>query len=97
DIREEFFDFRMSVVLPAWPARFQDPGFRQVTESLFREYSPAHLKLQFFWLSLNRMKKFEDVYFEWKAGLQMDNRDAEQMVKNDRLISFIHGGIFSIL
>lgn len=97
DIREEFFDFRMSVVLPAWPARFQDPGFRQVTESLFREYSPAHLKLQFFWLGPSRMKKFEDVYFEWRAGLQMDNRDAEQMVKNDRLISFIHGGIFSIL
>ncbi|MES2373031.1 MAG: hypothetical protein V4557_10670 [Bacteroidota bacterium] len=97
DIREDFFHFRMTVVLPAWPTRFQDKGFRVFTESLFREYTPAHIKLQFKWLNLGKMKKFEDLFFDWRESMQRDHQTADDIVKSDKLISFINEGIYSMM
>ncbi len=67
---EQFFSFRMSVIMPAWPARFQESDFRDFAESLFRENAPAHMRQQFFWLSVKEMKKFESVYFSWLTSLR---------------------------
>lgn len=60
----------MSVILPVWPARFQDSDFREFVESLFREQAPAHMRLQFFWMTTKEMKKFESVYFSWITSLK---------------------------
>lgn len=67
---EQFFSFSMSVIMPAWPARFQENDFREFAESLFREHAPAHMRQQFFWLSVKEMKRFESVYFAWLQSLQ---------------------------
>lgn len=74
---EQFFYFSMSVVLPAWPARFQEDDFHEFTESLFREHAPAHIKQQFLWLSLKEMKRFESVYFPWLAALKNDKTSSQ--------------------
>jgi hypothetical protein len=97
DIREDFFHFRMTVVLPAWPARFQDAGFRQFVEGLFREYAPVHMKLQFKWLGISKMKKFETIYFDWRETMQHSHQSANDLLKADRLISFVNNGIYSIM
>lgn len=97
DIREDFFHFRMTVVLPAWPARFQDTGFRVFTETLFREHTPAHIKLQFKWLSIPKMKKFENIYFEWRESMLHTHQTADDLLKTDKLISFVNDGIYSIM
>lgn len=65
-IREDFFSLRMSVVLPTWPARFQDKNFRDALESLFRLNSPAHVKINFLWMNVNNLRKFESIYFDWR-------------------------------
>jgi len=97
DIREDFFHFRMTVVLPAWPTRFQDKGFRIFTENLFREYAPAHIKLQFKWLGIDKMKKFEDLFFDWRESMQRDYKTTDDIVKSDKMISFINDGIYSMM
>ena len=97
DIREDFFHFRITVVLPAWPTRFQDSGFRIFTENLFREYTPAHIKLQFKWLGIGKMKKFEDLFFDWRESMRGEHKTADDIVKSDKLISFINDGIYSMM
>lgn len=71
-LAESFFDFRMTVVLPSWPARFQDKGFREGAENRFREEGPAHMKLAFLWLSLPAMKQFDDLYFDWLQAMKTE-------------------------
>ncbi|HEX5555523.1 MAG TPA: hypothetical protein VFX43_19940 [Chitinophagaceae bacterium] len=90
-IREDYFNFRMAVVLPAWPARFQDESFREFAETLFRLNAPAHIKIDFFWLSIFEMKKFEKIYFEWLNALKMQEARSTGKVFSERLIAFLNG------
>jgi len=82
-IAEDFFNFRLTVVLPDWPARFQEKGFRRFIEKLFSENTPVHLRIQFKWLGITQMKLFEDLYFKWaqfKSVNEIENTYKEQMI-----------------
>lgn len=59
------YSFRMSVLLPSWPRRFQDLKFRALVEDTLRREAPAHLFLRICWLSHAQMKGFEAVYNAW--------------------------------
>lgn len=79
-ISEDFFNFRMSVVFPSWPARFQDENFREAAESFFLLNAPAHINIRFMWMGVSRFKKLEALYFDWKRFMA-DETDTE--TKND--------------
>ena len=64
-IEESFYNQRVTIALPLWPARFQDSEFRVFCENLFRSLAPAYLRLEFYWLGIARMKKFETLFFEF--------------------------------
>jgi len=85
-IMEDFFNFRITVVLPEWTARFQDNGFRQFAEKIFAENTPAHLRIHFKWLSLAQMKTFEEMYFAW---LPLTPGDSQRNALAVNLISFL--------
>jgi hypothetical protein len=93
-IREEFFNFNMTVVLPAWPARFQDPGFRSFAMDLFRMHTPAHIRLYFHWLNVSDMKEFEDLYPNWITALKNRDDPAPRKHWSDRIIHFLKKGIY---
>jgi len=87
-ISEDFFSFNMSVVLPDWPARFQNLSFRSCVEGLFKYHAPVHLKLHIQWFNVNKMIKFEPVFLQWKQSLASDRShdDALELISllNDR-------------
>jgi hypothetical protein len=96
DLREDFFQFRITVIFPSWPARFQDRGFRTFAENLFREQTPAHLKLEFRWLGVEPMREFEKLYFDWRESMSGENRTDNDMVRADKLLSFLNDGSYSV-
>ncbi len=69
-IQEQFFNMNVTVVLPSWPARFQDPEFKTFVENLFNSTAPAHICFNFQWLGIKKMKNFEEVYFAWVQSLK---------------------------
>jgi len=68
-ISEDFFSFNMSVVFPEWPARFQDKSFMSSAEGLLKYHAPAHINLHIKWFGLNKMRRFESVFFGWRKSL----------------------------
>ncbi|OCX53152.1 hypothetical protein BEL04_02215 [Mucilaginibacter sp. PPCGB 2223] len=68
-INEDFFSFNMTVILPEWPARFQDKSFMASAEGLLKYHAPAHINLHIKWFGLNKMKRFEELFFEWRKSL----------------------------
>lgn len=90
-IKEDYFNFRMAVVLPAWPARFQDKNFREFTENLFRLNAPAHIRIDFYWLNISDMKKFEKLYFEWLNFLTKQEINLRNSILSEKLITFLNG------
>lgn len=67
---EDPYSFRVSVLLPFWPARFRDMRFRRFFEKTLRTEAPAHVSLKICWLNYTSMSRFETIYREWLEALE---------------------------
>lgn len=65
DVPDDFYSFKISVVLPAWSARFHNERFQHYVEETFRYNLPAHIYPYFYWLDIHTMNRFEKLYQEW--------------------------------
>ncbi|HET6253618.1 MAG TPA: hypothetical protein VFE32_06075 [Puia sp.] len=88
-VREEFYNFSMTVLLPAWPARFQNLNFRTFVMDVFRQQTPAHIRLYFQWLNITRMKEFEEIYPHWIEAMKDQDNPGPRSYWSDRLVHFI--------
>ncbi|MBD2095620.1 hypothetical protein H6F90_10685 [Trichocoleus sp. FACHB-591] len=83
------YSFWVSVILPAWPRRFQDRSFRQFVESTLRAEAPAHVALKIAWVSLRSMQRFEQAYRAWINQLSLMNCEdqdcGQAQARNDLL------------
>ena len=90
-LEETFLNFTITVVLPSWPARFQDRNFKTFTENLFRVNTPAHIHLRFQWVNISRMTVFEQLYGKWTDALRSGGDPDTRDEWSRRLISFLLG------
>jgi len=65
DNNEDPFSFRATAVLPCWPKRFRNPGYRNLVEKTIQAESPAHTHIRIVWLGILEMQRFEKVYGDW--------------------------------
>ncbi|WMW80514.1 hypothetical protein RF679_18020 [Undibacterium cyanobacteriorum] len=70
-IDHEFYCHRVSIILPAYTARFQDPKARLWVEKLIAEELPAHLLPEFYWLDFAFLAQFENRYQKWLTQLAL--------------------------
>ncbi|MEM7105404.1 MAG: hypothetical protein AAF502_19865 [Bacteroidota bacterium] len=66
---EDPYSFRVSLVFPYWPERFQNMDYRNFVEQLLREEAPAHVFLKICWVDQEQMCAFEEAYQAWLAEL----------------------------
>lgn len=69
-VPETFYAHRVSVILPAFTARFADPGCRAWIEELIAQNLPAHILPQFYWLDFVLLAQFELRQAGWLALLR---------------------------
>lgn len=65
---EDPYSLQISFVCPNWSGRFRSDKMKYLFENVVKLNSPAHLKINFFWISLDEMKEFEDYYEKWLQG-----------------------------
>lgn len=70
--KDPFYDYRMSLIFPSWPARFQEKGFREQARLLVSDIVPAHIRTDCFWIALEDMRDFEDLYALWIKECRKD-------------------------
>lgn len=87
-INEKFFPFQLSVVLPRWPARFQNEDFQRLLERTLIENVPAQVIQHFYWLSMEDMARFETLYKAWLAE-RMEHPESHTSVNGAALIRFL--------
>lgn len=63
------YSFRITVVMPAWPQRFEDMNFRNFLARFIREQTPAHIFVKICWISSEQFDELRPVYEAWKAAL----------------------------
>ncbi len=84
------YSFTITVLLTSWTARFSDPEFRYLLETVFRKHTPAHIGIHFKWVGLEDMTVFEQLYDTW---LEENRREEVQYGKlnfySGQLLNFI--------
>jgi hypothetical protein len=63
-----FFSLRVTVVIPLWTARGQDPAYRRFAEETVSLNCPSHLYSQCLWLDFVSMVEFERRWERWLAA-----------------------------
>lgn len=95
-VNEDFFDLKASLLLPDWPARFQEKHFRHFLENEAKERVPAHLGISIYWLNLQEFITFEKIYLDWlnSAHEKKPGTDRYNSALNlyDYLFHLKHGG-----
>ncbi|MCH2042862.1 MAG: hypothetical protein MK212_01885 [Saprospiraceae bacterium] len=65
DVKNSFYSFKTSIVMPDWPIRFQNADFKSLLGEVVSVNIPAHLGADFYWLDVVEMEEFEIAYMEW--------------------------------
>ena len=89
EVSEDFFRYRMTIVFPSWPARFQEMAFKQFSETLFFENVSAQMRINVKWLNLKKFEEFEEAYFSWMGELQKKGKDGFNLNATDRLTKLL--------
>jgi hypothetical protein len=71
------YSFILTIVLPAWPARFRKTENRVLLESILQREMPAHILARILWLTPKDMCRFEHLYAGWIDGLAREATDRE--------------------
>ena len=75
-----------------WPV--PGPDFRAFIMEVFRQQTPAHIRLYFQWLNVTRMKEFESIYPKWINAMKDQDDPGPRRQLSDQLIHFIKRGIY---
>ncbi|MFC1748519.1 hypothetical protein ACFL2V_06900 [Pseudomonadota bacterium] len=87
---EDFYSFRISVILPGWTARCHNTQFRKLAEETIRKNAPAHVYPEFYWLSFLRMYEFEVLYEKWMTLKSRPQYDGEALNEaSAKLLTFL--------
>ena len=91
---EDPYSFRITIVMPYWPAHFRNMAFREYFEEIARNEAPAHCTVKVCWVNDDSMKKFEIAYKHWittlaKYMLDKGNNLAHLQTANNTLIQIL--------
>jgi len=79
------YSFRITLILPYWPKRFDNMAFRKFFEKTVRLETPAHIHPKICWADKPDIIKFEKAYKEWlseKAKKHPDPTLLPELTKN---------------
>ncbi|WP_419241272.1 hypothetical protein [Cardinium endosymbiont of Nabis limbatus] len=65
NMEQDAYSFIMTMIFPAWPARFQQSSFRHAVEEMVVTEGPAHILTNILWLDFEDMETFEKAYKSW--------------------------------
>ncbi len=90
DIVSDPYSFQVTILFPLI-GRFQDDQFQKYSEEIIRTESPAHLKLNPFWVSVVKFGRVRNKLLEWRR-LIADNSSSpsELSVALNQLVSEIN-------
>lgn len=70
------YSFRISLIIPYWPKRFDNMAFRRFFEKTVRLETPAHIHSKICWASEDDMILFEKAYKLWLSEKSKRKPDA---------------------
>lgn len=90
EVGEDFFDLKASLILPDWPARFQDSNFRFFLANEVRERVPSHMEVSISWLNFYDFESFENLHQKWKNNHSRAKKSKKYLNSTYALYEFLY-------
>ena len=74
-----FYPFQVSIILPGFTARCQDPGFRIEAQNIIEQNCPAHILPHCLWLEADELLEFERLYIPWLTFLVKNDNEQRSL------------------
>jgi len=85
------YSFRITLIVPYWPARFDNMSFRRFFERTVRLETPAHIHAKICWADEKDMISFEDAYKKWlEENAKLIPDQASLSLKQKKLIEVMN-------
>ena len=55
----------LNFIFPDWPIRFQNNDFKALIDVSIKEFIPAHMTYDIYYLDFQNLSIFEAIYFKW--------------------------------
>jgi len=81
----------INFIFPDWPVRFQNNEFKALINNCIKEFIPAHLSFEVFYLNFESMGAFEAVYFKWlnyRLSGNLENLEKESLQLIQLIMSY---------
>ncbi len=70
------YSFIMTIVIPNWPSRFQNKGFKKSLQKVINNESPSHLWPNILWLGKTKFQHFQQLHQMWWNAYSENEPDA---------------------
>jgi hypothetical protein len=78
------YSFQLTLLVPNWPFRFRDAGFRHLFEKTVFLETPAHVRPHVYWVGHRHMRNFEKAYQAWLREMAEDEAPNTETVNSLR-------------
>ncbi|MTB52950.1 hypothetical protein [Lewinella sp. W8] len=89
-VNSDFYSLRLSMVAPNWPVKFHERDFQQLFQQVVARNIPAHLSVDYYWLSVTDMREFEGHFKTWLEALKNED-DRQHQAASLQLIRILRG------
>ena len=70
NVMKDPYSLQVTLIFPNWVGRFQDETFRQFTEKMVRQETPAHLTVYVQWVGSDEMEELDEAYQDFLTALK---------------------------
>lgn len=81
------WSLQISVVLPEWPVRLQDEGFKNLLIQTIRKECPAHIRIYIHWMDKVKMGTFETQYESWINAYKGIDKEVQDTAAEELMIA----------
>ncbi len=88
-LEDNFYNFRISVVLPKWCNRFNSKDFQDLLYETFAKSVPAHIKIDYHWLDYESLMTFETVHKYWQEEKRQEEPEIARLDTASYILSHL--------
>ena len=79
EITKDLYSSIISVILPDWPTRFQDPTFRHSLEEIIHRETPSHIFVNILWVDFPWHQHFQKLHDIWLEAFRSSNPEKHHL------------------
>jgi len=77
----DFYNFKVSIMLPSWTSRCHDSSFQELVRETIELICPSHIQAEIYFCDIPKMRQFESLQSRWRKCKNSEKATPQQLDK----------------